>query len=50
MAYTTVDMGHLLSTSHMRAAVVDAMFYLQGSNGGVNAASEVHELLGFMTF
>ena len=46
--HATLDTKQL--TSGMRPAHVDAVASLQGSDGGFIAASEVHELLIFMTF
>ena len=45
MAYATFD---TVFYSHTRAAVFDTISSLQCSDGGVIAASEVNELLGYM--
>ena len=41
--HATLDTGHLIS--YTRVELVDTIASLQGSNGGVIAASEVNELL-----
>ena len=46
-AHITVGTEWLIS--HTRTALTDTVASLQGSDGGVIAASEVHELIIFMT-
>ena len=48
VAYATLDTGQLIS--HTRIVLVDTIASVQGSDGGVITASEVYELLRFMTF
>ena len=45
-----MSLGHRVSYSHTRSALVDMITAIQGSDGGVSAASDVHELIGFITF
>ena len=47
VAHATLDTEQLIS--HSRTALVDTITSLQGFDGGLIAASEVHKLLRFMT-